>query len=238
MDSRTRLGRQLLFHADQGNVVDVIHCLDDGASINAQDSGGLSSLMHACRHLDIELVWILLDRGCDLNLGDMAGCTGLMYACLAIGNGQDRMTSVSVQDRDWGAYSATRTSHTSSLSSYHSSSSSSRFGTLSQPSSLGSRNSYSSASTNHRFLPSTSTIHAFAAASSLSTSPRLSYMKHYDPYRHQHVIKLLLERGADIMQRDVLGKTAMDWVLEAVVTADRAEKHHLLNVMELLESFG
>ncbi|AEQ32409.1 ankyrin repeat protein [Megavirus chiliensis] len=56
------------------NVLDIYYDLvKNGVNINIQDSDGLTALMLASKHYDINLIKILLDIGCDYNITDKYG---------------------------------------------------------------------------------------------------------------------------------------------------------------------
>jgi len=82
MDSGTNLDEQLLAAADAGDRAAVRRALKAGADVNAVDSNGRSSLMHASMNGHHDVVHVLLDAGAHVDTQDAAGRTPLMEASM------------------------------------------------------------------------------------------------------------------------------------------------------------
>ncbi|CAN0140817.1 unnamed protein product [Ectocarpus sp. 13 AM-2016] len=72
-------GYTALFFAKDREVVDIL--LAAGADVDARAEDGITPLMHACCHADIEVARALLENGADVNLRDDEGRTVLSVIC-------------------------------------------------------------------------------------------------------------------------------------------------------------
>ncbi len=74
------MNQQLIHYAEQGDTENVLKLLEDGADINATDAHGRTAVLAATYNNKTDTVKALIDKGADINLRDKRLNNVLLYA--------------------------------------------------------------------------------------------------------------------------------------------------------------
>ncbi|WP_193768833.1 ankyrin repeat domain-containing protein [Metasolibacillus meyeri] len=74
------LEQQMIKYAEQGNIEETLALIDAGVNINAIDTNGRTAVMAATYNNEVEIVKRLIERGADINIRDKQLNNVLLYA--------------------------------------------------------------------------------------------------------------------------------------------------------------
>mmetsp|Transcript_895 Transcript_895/g.1738 ORF Transcript_895/g.1738 Transcript_895/m.1738 type:complete len:196 (+) Transcript_895:57-644(+) len=81
----------LMNAAHEGDMVEVLKLVSQGADLDATDDFGWTAVRFAARNGQVNVINTLIQRGCDMNKASVTGRTPLMSA---VGNGHERVVEL------------------------------------------------------------------------------------------------------------------------------------------------